>query len=256
MTVLIVDDEMIAIEGIKANVDFSRYGITEVLTANSMGQAMKVTKEHAVDIILCDIEMPNGSGLEFLEWVKGYKPEAVSVILTSHDEFDFARQAVHLACMEYILKPATPEILDEILTKAVERVRQTASDEQSRKLGEAYVHRIAGEEGEELSQVEQVRNYIVEHIGEDLEVEHLARMVYLSPNHLIRSLKKQYGKTVVEFITDYRMRLAEKLLKETNLTVTLISARVGYPNYAYFSQCFKRYSGYTPSQYRNQFRKR
>lgn len=255
MTLLIVDDEILAVEGIRANADFSRYGITKVLAAYSMKQAMRAMEENNVDIIICDIEMPNGSGLEFLKWVKDYKPDTVSVILSSHSEFSFAQQAIHLSCMEYILKPATPEVLDNILSQAVRRVKQNVSDEQAKKLGEAYVHQVTGETQETLSQVEQVRNYIMEHIGEDLMVGELARMVYLSQNHLIRSFKKQYGKTVMEYITDCRMNLAEKLLKESSLTVTAVSARVGYPNYSYFSQSFKRYSGYTPSQYRNQFGK-
>ena len=255
MTILIVDDEKLAVEGIKANADFERYGITRVLAAYSMKQAIRAMEENDVDIIICDIEMPNGNGLEFLKWVKEYKPDTVSVILSSHSEFSFAQQAIHLSCMEYILKPATPEVLDNILTQAVQRVRQNDSDTQAKILGEAYVHRAYGPEDEAPTQVEQVRSYIMEHIGEELSVGELAGMVFLSQNHLIRSFKKRYGKTVIEYITDCRMSLAEKLLKESALTVTAISARVGYPNYSYFSQCFKRYTGYTPSQYRNEFGK-
>lgn len=254
MILLIVDDEKLAVEGIKANADFPAYGITQVLAAYSMKQAIRVMEENDVDIILCDIEMPNGSGLDFLKWVKEYKPDTVSVILTSHSEFRFAQQAVHLACMEYILKPATPDILDSILSQAVRRVSQNASDAQAKKLGEAYVNRVYDTEEATPTQAEQVRKYIMEHIGEELTLGALASKVYLSQNHLIRIFKKQYGKTVMEYITDCRMSLAEKLLKDSSLTVTAISAKVGYPNYSYFSQCFKRYTGYTPSQYRNKFR--
>ena len=255
MTLLIVDDEQLAVEGIKANADFPRYGITRVFSAYSMKQAIRVMEEEDIDIIICDIEMPNGSGLDFLKWVKEYKPDTVSVILSSHSEFRFAQQAVHLACMEYILKPATPELLDDILSRAVQRVNQDASDKQAKLLGENYVHQITGDEEDAPTQAQQVRSYILDHIGEELTVGALAGMVYLSQNHLIRSFKKQFGKTVMEYITDCRMNLAEKLLKESSLTVTAISAKVGYPNYSYFSQSFKKYSGYTPSQYRNKFRK-
>ena len=45
----------------------------------------------------------------------------------------------------------------------------------------------------------------------------------------------------------------EELLKDTNFTVTEVSAKIGYPNYAYFTKLFKKYSGYTPSAYRNCF---
>ena len=45
----------------------------------------------------------------------------------------------------------------------------------------------------------------------------------------------------------------EELLKGTNFTVTEVSAKIGYPNYACFTKLFKKYSGYTPSAYRNRF---
>lgn len=255
MNILIVDDEVIAIEGIQANVDFSQYGIGQVYTATSVQKAKGVLQKQKIAIILCDIEMPGGTGLELLEWVRDNQPDIVSVILSCHDEFSFAQQAVSLSCMEYILKPATPDVLANVLGKVVSRVKQQTQDEKIKKLGEAYVQRMAGEK-EEPSAVEQVQKYITEHIGEELLVEQLARMVYLSQNHLTRIFKKKYGKTVTEYIADYRMGLAQELLAGTRLTVTMISAKVGYPNYAYFSKQFKRYSGYTPSQYRNKFGKR
>ena len=84
-------------------------------------------------------------------------------------------------------------------------------------------------------------------------MEELAAMVYLSQNQLARVFKKKYGKTVIEFIMEYRMNLAEELLKDTRFTVTEVSAKIGYPNYAYFTKLFKKHSGYTPSAYRNRF---
>lgn len=45
----------------------------------------------------------------------------------------------------------------------------------------------------------------------------------------------------------------EELLKDTKFTVTEVSAKIGYPNYAYFTKLFKKYSGYTQSAYRNRF---
>ena len=47
-----------------------RYGITRVFSAYSMKQAIRVMEEEDIDIIICDIEMPNGSGLDFLKWAE------------------------------------------------------------------------------------------------------------------------------------------------------------------------------------------
>lgn len=255
MKILIVDDEMIAIEGILANIQFQNYGIQDVATANSMEQAKAIILQGGVDIVMCDIEMPNGSGLELFEWINTYDSNIVKLILSCHTEFHFAQAAVGLACQQYITKPATPEILVNAVTSAVEEVERRNTNQKIRKFGEEYVNKLAGVKGDEVSAAEQVHQYIVEHITEDLSVEELARMVYLSQNHLARGFKKKYGRTIVEFIMEYRLNLAEEMLKNTSLTVTTVSAKIGYPNYAYFTKLFKKYSGYSPSAFRNKFGK-
>lgn len=250
MTLLIVDDEQLAIDAILMDVCFAEYGITKVLTANSMAQAQDVLQKNSVQIVICDIEMPNGSGLDLISWVNENYKGIVTIILSCHGEFGFAQQAVELSCMQYILKPATPEVLSAALAKAVGQVKDYASDEKIKKIGAAYVERLADEKKDEVSAVEQVRLYVMEHVAEEISVEKLAKMVFLSTNHLMRSFKKKYGKTIVEYVADYRLSLAEELLKNTSLTVTMVSAKVGYPNYAYFTKQFKKYSGYTPSEFR------
>lgn len=253
MNILLVDDEILAIEAICAKAPFEKYGITEVLTANSMHQAVELLQKKPVDMILCDIEMPNGSGLELLEWINQQYPDMVKMILSCHNEFEFARQAVELSCCQYLLKPATGEVLDKALAKAAGQVMDRLTDSRLKKLGEEYAHKFTDTEEGEADIAETVKDYIVKNIQEELVVEELARMVHVSQNHLGRCFKKKYGKTILEYIGDCRLALAEKLLRDTRLTVTSISAKVGYSNYAYFIKQFKKYSGYTPSQFRNLF---
>ena len=66
MRVLIVDDEVYAVEAIREMVDWEALGIGEVVSAYSMRQAQKLLIEKPCDILICDIEMPRGSGLELL----------------------------------------------------------------------------------------------------------------------------------------------------------------------------------------------
>lgn len=253
MKVLIVDDEQIAIDGIMMDVDFERHQITTVYTANSMRQAQEILQRESVDILMCDIEMPNGSGLDLVNWVNQQGIQIVKIILTCHSDFRFAQQAVRLQCLDYILKPAMPEDLEKVLEKAVRQVRQQDADGKVRRMGEQYVHHVAGNEKEEAGAVDKTVQYILAHVEEELTVEGLAARVYMSPNYLSRCFKKKYGKTVMEYITEHRLSLAEELLKNTNLSVTMISAKVGYPNYTYFTKQFKRFSGLTPSKFRERY---
>lgn len=253
MNLLIVDDEAIAIEGIKVNVNWDMLEFENIYEANSMQQAMSLLSAYDIDIMLCDIEMPNGSGLDLIEWVNSHYPSVVSIILSCHGEFDFARQAVSLACLDYILKPATPNDLMEVLGRASQRVHAIEKDARYRKYGEDYMSRVAGSDDGEADAVEKVKNYVADHVEDELSVEKLAEQVYLNPNYLTRVFKRSTGRTVTEYITEYRLKLAEDLLRDTKLSITMVSAKVGYQNYTYFIKQFKKFTGYAPREYRQKY---
>ena len=75
MKVLIVDDEVYAVNALINRVDWAGYGFDKPLSAHSMAQAQSVFLAVPVDLLLCDIEMPQGSGLDLFEWVKSYYPK-------------------------------------------------------------------------------------------------------------------------------------------------------------------------------------
>ena len=105
-----------------------------------------------------------------------------------------------------------------------------------------------------MDAVEQIENYITEHYAEDLRVKDLADMVYISSDHLTRSFKKRFGKTVSGYILEKRMYLAGELLKRHDLSITQVSDSVGFANYSYFTEQFKKVYGMTPREYQKHFR--
>ena len=78
----------------------------------------------------------------------------------------------------------------------------------------------------------------------------IASFVNLSPAHLSMVFKKTNGQNISDLITNVRMEEAQRMLKYTGLSVNEISERVGYSNQFYFSTCFKKKTGKTPSAYR------
>ena len=68
MKLLIVDDEVFAVKGILDSVDWTILKFEEVLTANSYSQAVNIMSQNTIEVLLCDIEMPMGSGLDLVEW--------------------------------------------------------------------------------------------------------------------------------------------------------------------------------------------
>ncbi len=201
MRLLIVDDEIFAIEGIKAGVNWEVLDFSEVLTANSYAQAVEIMEDTPVEIILCDIEMPNESGLELVAWVNEHHPKTECIILSCHDEFDFARQAVQLRCLDYILKPARYDFLNRGTWQSNSECKGEDHQDILEGYGQLYIDNLSKSKGAETEDIaEKTAHYIEEHLSEELSVSSLANMVYVSPDHLTRTFKKKYQCTVSDYI--------------------------------------------------------
>ncbi|RCX09922.1 two-component system response regulator YesN [Anaerobacterium chartisolvens] len=124
MKLLIVDDEIIITEDLKNSIEWSKLGITEVFTAFNIRQAKEVFFNSEIDIMLCDIEMPQGSGLELLAWVRKNFPKTESIFLTCHADFSYAKEAIRLGSLDYILKPVPYMELEKAISKAIEKINK------------------------------------------------------------------------------------------------------------------------------------
>lgn len=122
--ILLVDDEAHSVRGLQAGVRWERLDIAEVYTAHSLKQAQEVFESSPVDLMVCDIEMPQGSGLELLAWVRERHPQTETVFLTCHSDFHYAKQAIQLSSFDYLLKPVDYEELESVLSKAIGKIRK------------------------------------------------------------------------------------------------------------------------------------
>ena len=249
MNAILVDDEEVAVNALKRRVDWVKYGIGEVLIAHSMQEAQALFRETPIDVMLSDIEMPQGSGLDLFEWVKLYYPAVECVYITCHPEFEYIQQALRLGSADYILKPIDYEELDRILTLLVERITRKQT---SREIPLPVLQKLAAEDRDRPGgdPVTVATNYIRQHIQENISLSDLAGRVYLNEQYLMRIFKKATGMSILEFITDERMHLARELLTDTDYPINRVADTVGYNNYSYFTRIFKRSTGMTPQGYR------
>ena len=249
MNVILVDDEEVAVNALKRRVDWKKYGVDEVYIAYSMKEAQGVFREKVVDIMLSDIEMPQGNGLDLFEWVKCYYPTVECVYVTCHPEFDYMRKALQLGSADYVLKPIDYEELDAVLSQVVERVRHQRRCES---IPTEIMQKVSREEEirEKGDVIGTVKHYVREHIQEDIYIADIAKQVYLNEQYLMRTFKKVTGLSILEFITNERLWLAKELLANTNYPINRVADMVGYGNYSYFTKIFKRNTGQTPQGYR------
>lgn len=124
MNILVVDDDKYLIEKILNGMDWETLKISDVFQANNIQQAKQIFNTFDVDILLTDIEMPRGSGLELLEWVRenGYNTECIC--LSSYAHFAYAQKALSLHSKEYLLKPISNKELYKVLKKIIQEIEK------------------------------------------------------------------------------------------------------------------------------------
>jgi len=123
---LLVDDEHHAIEGVRSDLDLAKLRIDGLFTAFNIRQAKEVMERERIDILLCDIEMPQGSGLELLTWVKERQLPTATIFLTSHADFKYAKEAIKLGSIEYLLKPVFQSELEEAIRNAQDVIERNS----------------------------------------------------------------------------------------------------------------------------------
>lgn len=102
--------------------------------------------------------------------------------------------------------------------------------------------------------VERVLNYIAEHYAEEIDLAALATLVNANENYLSHIFKKVTNYSPLQYIVRRRIGKAQSLLGYTSLSLTEISARVGYDDPNYFSRLFKKVVGMSPRDYRQRWR--
>ena len=122
--VMIVEDEELILQGIKNIVHWNELELQLFHMAHSGQEALEMWKKEPVDIIITDIEMPEMSGLELLKKIRSEEELVRFIILTGYDDFEYAREAIHLDVENYILKPINEEELEKQLKEAAEKLEE------------------------------------------------------------------------------------------------------------------------------------
>lgn len=129
--VFFVEDEIVTREGIRDNVDWKGNGFEFCGDAPDGEMALPLLQSAKPDVLITDIKMPFMDGLELCRIVRECMPGIKIVILSGHDEFEYAQQAIKLGVKEYLLKPVTPQDLHQVLQKMAAQLEREAEERQN-----------------------------------------------------------------------------------------------------------------------------
>jgi AraC-like DNA-binding protein len=105
-----------------------------------------------------------------------------------------------------------------------------------------------GSRGDTLA---RVTRHIREHFDGRVRLADVAKAAGVTPNYVTQLLKKEIGKSFLDFLTERRFYRARELLSGTDMRISAIAEAVGFNDDAYFARRFKQFTQFTPSEYRN-----
>lgn len=225
----------------------------DIFESKNGREALEVFQKQQPQIAILDIEMPGINGLEVARQIRESGQDCAIMFLTGFDKFSYAKQAISVRALEYLLKPYN----EQELIYAVEEAMQYASrfvkkPDQEKPLPEPAVQpKEEGNESLRLSLIrEDIRKYIENHFMEDISMQSAAQAMGYSEAYFCKLFKQCFRVNFSAYLNEYRIEKAKAMMENPRVNVKDIGMACGYSDSNYFARVFKRITGQTPSEYR------
>lgn len=254
LKILIADDEVI--ERLVLEKKLKKYYKDDytILVAQNGRQVLELYDREHPQILILDIEMPVINGLEAAREIRKTDTSCSIIFLTAFDEFSYAKAAISVHALDYLLKPCDERELINAVDEAVRisRFRSPQTPPVTPEIPQdPPVPDVRDEQSEDEHRQEEFRTYIADHFMEDIAVKDIAGHFGYSEAYFCKRFKQYFGHSFVSYLTDYRMQIAEELMRTSRLSIKDVGKAVGYPDPNYFTKVFRRVRGVSPSEFRD-----
>lgn len=246
--VLIVDDDMELRSYIAGSLG-ADYKVKDAVDGN---EALKIVADWKPDIVISDVMMPGMDGLTLLRRLKtSAETNHLPVILLSSKVALADRMAAwDKGADGYLGKPFNIEELKALVDTLLDNRLRMKGKFSGAQETEGKIETIEVKGNDEVL-FERIMKVINAHLDNpDLNVEMLANEVGVSRAHLHRKMKDLIGMTPSDYMRNIRLKRACELLKRPDIEVTQVAYSTGFTSQPHFSSHFKRYTGFSPSEYR------
>lgn len=269
--VLLADDEQIERMALARRL-MRRFGDSlQISEATDGKEAVELYQKEHSQIIIMDISMPELNGVEAAEQIRSMDEDCVIVFLTAYDEFSYAKRAIVIRALDYLLKPCDEEELTAVMEEAMRLTdkavhhkenptgngaEMTEAEKEAEKRREQWPWNPDAEapkdpETERMNQVaEKIRTYIRENYMNEISMQDAARQFNYSDAYFCKLFKQCFDQNFTSYLTNFRINEAKRLLKDKNISIKDVGMKVGYYDSNYFAKVFKRVTGMIPSEYR------
>jgi signal transduction histidine kinase/ligand-binding sensor domain-containing protein/DNA-binding response OmpR family regulator len=220
----------------------------QILEAENGEIGIAKALEKMPDLIISDIMMPEIDGIQLCNTLKTNEltSHIPIILLTAKVGEENEIEGIKTGADAYVTKPFKSEKLKIRVEKLIETRRQLQRHF-SKTLSINPELSLTSTESDFLK---RLQNVLDEHITEpDFTSERFGKLMHMSRTQLHRKLKAISGMSASEFIRSQRLKLAIRLLKETDASISEIAYQVGFNTPSYFSKCFKEVYNCTPNEY-------
>ena len=243
--VLIVADDKAARLRISAAVGRATHGCAAVTEAKNGEEGYAAALRLTPDLIVTDVLLPESDGFTMLGQLRAAGIDSAVVFLSAQNDFDSVRQALRLGAADYLLKPLNEGELEQTVARILPCEPQPGGEASDR------LPALRPYTGSSKYVIETLA-FLAAHYGEsNLTIGRIADGLQISEGHLSHVFRRETGFTLVEYLAQYRMREATRLLGDVRLKIYEVAQAVGYRDIAYFSVTFRKFMGQTPSEYQN-----
>lgn len=220
-----------------------------MLTAGNATDGMALAEKFSPDIIISDIMMPGIDGIEFASRIKSnlLTSHIPVILLSARSEVEDFVEGLESGADDYISKPFHLEILEAKITSLLSN---------RRKLQKIFSGSLIPAPGDIATSatdrefIGKILNIVEGNLTDpEFGVQRLASEMCVSRSLLHKKLSAIAGMSANDFITTLRLKKAARLLLQGRLNITGVAFEVGFNDPKYFSRCFKKYFGKSPTDY-------
>lgn len=251
--ILVADDEPIERQVINKKIAGFFPGQVEIYMAENGLEAVKTFEDNSCQIAILDIEMPGMNGLEAAEEIRKKDKNCSIIFLTAFDEFSYAKKAIGVRALDYLLKPGADEDLINVLEEAFDICdKETTIPASVNSFNDKDIehYKVYGSGNMSNKLISDITTFIDEHYSEDIALQDIASVLGYSDVYFCKLFKQNFGKNFITYLNEYRMAKAKELLSNPLINIKDVGQKAGYRDANYFTRVFKRMVGMTPSEYR------
>ncbi|MBU5460362.1 response regulator transcription factor [Anaerostipes sp. MSJ-23] len=228
--------------------EWEECGFRIAATAENGKEALEKIEKQSFDMVLTDIRMPDMDGIALLKRIKEMEIPLVTVLVSSHDEFEYARQGILFGAFDFLVKPVRRQQLKEMLLRVKEVFQIDKERKGSVDFSDIVMEKLMFDKKDEF--IRKVCTFCAENIEENVTMEQCAKEMGISKDYFGKLARAHFHVSFKEMMNQMKIEYAKKLMKEESLKAYEISQILGYASPDYFTKIFKQYTGKTPSQYR------